>query len=188
MPDPPCPLTEPCASNGKRKCSEQGWIRRKERDARRSAEHYEPRDALARPQYTLGAVDERQHQVHLEPLVPEKFVEASFERFREWFVRALGAKWPAAAVIRLNTNKPQGGHWTSDLWCAQLGGTRSPEPFITVTASNYALLSSVFSCEGRRISSKVFGTSFSQHRHEQLRLVPRSPRGERCAHDHYTVL
>ena len=34
------------------------WTRRKARDASRSAEPYEASEALARPQYILGLVDE----------------------------------------------------------------------------------------------------------------------------------
>ena len=130
----PSPLAERRASTGKRKRSEQGWIRRKARDARRLAEHYEARDALAQPRHTLGLVDERQLQVHLEPLVPEKFAAASWNVPR--VARSEPPKWSAAAVVRLDTNKPEGGHWASDLWRAQLGGTRSPEPFLNATASN----------------------------------------------------
>ena len=110
MPAPPNPPTEPYASIGKRKRSEQGWTHRKARDARRSARYFEARDLSTRPRYTLGVVDERQLQIHLEPSVPDKFAVAAFERFRGWLVRNLRAKWPETAVVRMETNKPKGGH------------------------------------------------------------------------------
>ena len=79
----------------------------------------------------------------------EKFAAASFERFCGWLVRNLRTKWRAAAVICMDTNKPRGGHWASDLWRAQLGGTRSPEPFLSVTASNYATTQQRFILRGK---------------------------------------
>ena len=96
------------SSTGKRKRSEQGWAARKARDARHQAEHYEGKQALASPSYMLGTVDDLQLQVHLAPPVPEKFAAASFERFRGWLVRCLRAKWPAAAVVRVDRDTPQG--------------------------------------------------------------------------------
>ena len=86
-------------STGKRKRSEHGWAHRKTRDARCTAEHYEGRDALVRQDYTLGTNDEKQLHIHLDPPVPEKFAEASFERFCGSLVRALRAWWLATAVV-----------------------------------------------------------------------------------------
>ena len=69
MPGPPALAIAPRASTGKRKRSEQGWAHRKACDAQRTAEHYEGRDALVRPHYTLGTIDEKQLQIHLDPVV-----------------------------------------------------------------------------------------------------------------------
>ena len=138
MPGPPASSTAPRPSTAKRKRSEQGWAHRKAGDARHTAEHYEGQDAPVRPHYTLGTVDEKQLQIHLDPPIPKKFAEASLERFRGSLVRALCAQWPAAAVVQLHTDKLRGGHWSQALWRAQLGRTRAPEPFVSVMASNYA--------------------------------------------------
>ena len=51
-------------------------------------------------------MDDLQLQVHLAPPVPEKFAAASFKRFRGWLVRCLRAKWPAAAVVCVDRDKP----------------------------------------------------------------------------------
>ena len=130
--DPPA---KPHPPTGKHKRSDSGWATRKARDARRQAEHYEGKQAVASPSYTLGVMDDLQLQVHLAPPVHEKFAAAAFERFRGWLVRCLRAKWPAAEVIRVDRDKPQGHHWASDLWRLQLGGTRAPDPFLSVTSS-----------------------------------------------------
>ena len=76
--------------------------------------------------------------------MPERFAAASFERFRGWLVRGRRAKLPAAAIVGINAINPQGGRWTSDLWRIRLGGTRAPEPFLGVTASNYATTQQTF--------------------------------------------
>ena len=49
----------------------------------------------------------------------------------------------------MDTNKPKGGHWASDLWRAHSWGTRSPEPFLSVTASNYATTQQRFILRGK---------------------------------------
>ena len=101
MPNPPASSNAPHGSTSKRKRLEQGWARHKARDARRTAEHYEGTIALVKPRYALGAVHEKQRHLHLDPPVPEKFAEASFDRFRGWLVRALRAPWPAKALVQL---------------------------------------------------------------------------------------
>ena len=138
MLDSPDPPAASHSSTGKRKRSEQGWAARKARDARQQAEHYEGRKALASPSYTLGMVDDLQTRVHLTPLVSEKFAAASFERYRGWLVRSLQAKWPATALVRINANKPQGGPLGLRSVAHPAWGTRAQEPFLNVTASNYA--------------------------------------------------
>ena len=110
MSDSPDPPAESHFSTGKRKRSEQGWAAHKARDARRQAEHYEGTKAPASPSYTLGMVDDLHLHVHLTPPMPEKFTAASFKRFRGWLIRSLRAKWPVAALVHINANKPQGGH------------------------------------------------------------------------------
>ena len=81
MPYPLASSNAPHASGGKRKRLEQGWAHHKARDARRTAEHCEERASLVQPCYTLGTVNEKQLQIHIHPPVPEKFADASFERF-----------------------------------------------------------------------------------------------------------
>ena len=138
MSDSPDPPTKPHPPTGKRKRSASGWAAHKAPDARCQAEHYEGKQALASPSYTLGTMDDLQLQVYLAPLVPEKHSATAFERFRGRLVRCLRAKWLAATVVRVDRDKPQGHHWASDLWRLQLGGTRCPDPFLSVTSSMFA--------------------------------------------------
>ena len=49
----------------------------------------------------------------------------------------------------METNKPKGGHWALDLWRSELGGTRSPEPFLSVTTPNYGTTQKPFILRGK---------------------------------------
>ena len=124
--------------SGKRKRSASEWATRKARDARRQAEYFESKKALESPSYMLGVLDDIQLQIHLAPPVQEKHAATVFERSRGWLVRRLRPKWPAAVVVRINRDKPAGHHWTSDLWRLQLGGTRAPDPFLSVAFTIFA--------------------------------------------------
>ena len=161
MSDSPNPLTKPHPPTSKSKRSERGWPTRKARDARRQAENYVGKQALTSPSYSLGTMDDLRVQVHLAPTVPEKFVAAAFQRFRGWLVRCLGAKWAAGAVFRVDPDKPQGHHWASDLWRLQLGGTRAPGPFLSITSSIFATTQQRFIWRGKtrficKVSEQLF--------------------------------
>ena len=167
MSDSPDPPAESHPSTGKRKRSEQGWVASKARDARHQAQHYEGKHALASPNYTLGTVDDLQLQVHLASPVPEKFAAASFERFQGWLVRCLRAKWPVAAVVRVGRDRPQGHHWASNLWRLQLGGTRDPDPFLSVSSSIFATTHQRFILRGKtrvihEVCEQLFPTTMAQ--------------------------
>ena len=109
----------------------------------------EGKKALASPSYTVGTVDDIKLRAHLAPPVPEKFAAASFERSRGWLVRNLRAKWPAAAIVRGDHDKPQGRHWVSDLWRLKLGGTRAHDHFLSITSSIFATTQQRFILRGK---------------------------------------
>ena len=132
----PSPPAEPRASTGKQKRSEQGWTRCKARDAHCSEEQYEARDASPSPS-PFGASDAgKVRRSLLRTLLRMARSQPPNQIF-------------AVAMVRMDTNKPQGGHWPSALWRAQLGDTRSPEPFLSVTTSNYATTQHCFILRGK---------------------------------------
>ena len=155
--------------SGKSKRSASGWNTRKARDAGRQAEYFESKQALESPSYTLGVLDDLQLQVHLAPPVQEKHAAMAFERFRGWLMRSLRpkSKWPAAVVVRKDRDKPAGHHWTSDLWRLQLGGTRAPDPFLSVTFTIFATTQQRFVLRGkarviREVGAQLFPTTTAQ--------------------------
>ena len=175
--DPP---TKPHPPIGKRK-RESGWAIRKARDARRQAEYYAGKQALASPSYTLGVMDDLQLQVYLAPLVPEKYAATSFERFRGWLVRCLRTKWPAAIVVHVDRDKPPRHHWSSDLWRLQLGGTRAPDPFLSVTSSIFGTTQQRFILRGKtrvicEVSEQLFPTTAAQAPPANLAQAHEAPR------------
>ena len=50
-------------------------------------------------------------------------------------MRCVRPKWPVAVVVRMAREQLAGHHWTSNLGWMQLGGTRAPYPFLSVTFS-----------------------------------------------------
>ena len=75
--------------------------------------------------------------IHLSPLVPEKFVDDSFETFIGWLVHCLLARWPATIVVQRCSKLPRERHSSHTVWRARLGGTQVPEPVVSITASNF---------------------------------------------------
>ena len=164
MSTPPELPASPHPPSGKRKRSASGWLARKTPDARRQTEYFESKQALESPSYTLGVLDDLHLQIHLAPPVQEKHAATAFERLRGWLVRCLRPKWPTAVVVRMDRDKPAGHHWTSDVWRLQLGGTRAPDPFLSVTFTIFATTQQRFVLRGkdrviREVGAQLFPTA-----------------------------
>ena len=52
-------------------------------------------------------------------------------------IQLLPVCWTAVAVVPRAPKLEQEKHWAHEIWRAQLGGTQSLEPFISVTATNF---------------------------------------------------
>ena len=94
-------------------------------------------------------LDDLYLQIHLAPRVHEKHAATSFERFRGWLVRHLRPKWLAVVVVWMDRDKPPGHHSTSDLLRLQLGSTRAPDLFLSVTFTIFTITHQRFVLRGK---------------------------------------
>ena len=81
--------------------------------------------------------------------------------------RRLRPKWPTVVFVRMDRDKPAGHHWISDLWRLQLGGSRTPYLFLSVTFSVFATTQQRFVLRGkarviREVGAQLFPAAGAQ--------------------------
>ena len=66
----------------------------------------------------------------------------------------------------MHRDKPTGHRWTSYLWRLQLGGTRAPDPFVSITCTIFATTQQLFVLRGkaaaREVGAQLFATTTAQ--------------------------